>query len=190
MPDSYGPGAASKLRRAREANVATTDYAVTPGTQLAEGSLPDWFHDSFGHIGLFPIRAYGIGSAADTFKFRLLGAWAQSVTTDGIEAVVYDIAVIAEFTATLGNTTGTAAMTVLNTERYAWSLGTASGGPVAEAYADALPVIENGADADGDNAIAYIKDMGQPDKIGFDFDIDAGAGGTPTSANALFRFIS
>lgn len=179
-----GPGASGEQSLGRSSNATTTAWAVTPG-QFTEEALPDWFIDVVGHLGMFPLRAFGVGNSGDTFLVRLLGAWRQP---NG-NAMEYDVAVIAEFAVTLGDTTGAADRLVDNLSRYAWSMA-ATDGPVATAYTTASPSVANGADAAGDIAIARIEDLGQPDKIGFDFDLDGGSGNTPTSANVLYRLVS
>lgn len=180
-----GPGASAELKKGRETNATTTAYALTLG-QIAEDALPDWFVPVNQHIGLFPLKAFGVGSSGDTFLVRLLGAWRHH---DG-ESAEYHVEVIATFTVTLGDNLGASGRLVSDTERFAWSLGSTADGPIAEAFTTASPVIANGANAAGNDAYARIEDLGQPDMIGFDFDLDGGSGGTPTSANVIYRLVS
>lgn len=177
MTGTFGVGGYSPVRKYLSANSTAADFSVSIG-QAA--SVPAGFVPLKGHIGLHPVRAVGTGSSGHTFTYRILGAWRQ----DNGDAGEWDIEVIATVVATLGNTTGASGRLVSNTERYAWSQAVTDG-PVAVAYPRASPVVSDGDDADGTRSVLSIADLGQPDYIGFDFDM-----GTASSGNVLFGLVT
>lgn len=184
MPDEYshGPGALSRLERALPANATQTAFGVTLGQSE---TLPEGFQAINGHIGLYPLMAIGEGVSGATFNFRVLLA---HELRNGNRSEFY-ISQLAEVAAVLGDTAGEADRLVTDTERFAWSL-TVTDGLLVTAYPSSKLVVANGASAAGETAIGRIEDLGQPSAIGFDFDLDAGAGTAATGANVLFGLVS
>jgi hypothetical protein len=178
MGNTLGPGIGDQLRRFLSTNSTATAYTTSIG--LA-GSLPSGWVSANSHIGMFPIQFYGTGASGTTYKARLLGAWA----VDNAGTIEYDVGIIAEFEVTLGTVTGAADRLVTASERFP-SAVTVTNGEIAAAYTPAAP----SAGTANSRTVVRIEDMGQPDFIGFEFDMDAGSGTSATNGNVLFRFIS
>jgi hypothetical protein len=180
LSESFGKGVGSTLRLYGADSTATA-YVVTAGLQA---TLPSGFIDVRSHIGIGPIVPVGTGASGSTFQFRMFGAWAVNPGSTSGAANQWFVQQIAQVNATLGNTVGGSGLVLSASHRFAWSQSVTAAA-IATAYTNATYSVGNGANADGEVSIGVVKDLVQPQAIGFDFDIDAGGGTAATAANIL-----